>query len=232
VKNCILTISKPPQTFNGMDLQSFLHENLPELPEDAMYRLQTAYKLSEYLAGVLTGDPPAIKLFDQAVDEATSQLDNDKQIKRIPGAVANLLCNELFALVRDDAGDDEASVKHSKVDGRQLGEVAALFVEGTISNTMAKQLLNVLYKEEVGKLPRDVAQERGFELMTNREELKQLCLQVIDESPKEMERYQLGEKYARKITKYLLGKAMSKSRGNAHPERLREVLEEVLEDVT
>jgi aspartyl-tRNA(Asn)/glutamyl-tRNA(Gln) amidotransferase subunit B len=221
-----------------MDLESFLETTLPELPEDARHRLQSDYGLSDYLASVLTGDPPAIQMFDVAVEEVRTQL-GQRATKAIPEMVANLLCNELFALVRENdtqksveevlAG--ETSVKHSKVSGEQLGEVVALLAEGTISNTMAKQLLKILYNEEHGKKPRQVASGRGFQLITDPEALAKLCRDVINESPEEIKRYKLGEKFALKITKFLLGKAMAASRGNAHPERLNEILLDVLEEV-
>ena len=220
-----------------MDLDSFLDTSLPELPEDARNRLQSDYGLSDYMASVLTGDPPAIQMFDVAVAEARKNL-GEKAPKAVPEAAANLLSNELFALVRDNELEKSAdqvlgedSVKHSKVSGEQLGRVVALLVEGTISNTMAKQLLKILYNEEHGKDPRDVAKARGFQLITDSEELAKICRQVIADSPEEMERYKLGEKFARKITKFLLGKAMAASRGNAHPERLNEILQDILDEI-
>lgn len=224
-----------------MDLKEFLEASLPELPDDARERLQASYGLSSYMANVLTGDPPAIQMFDEAVEEATNQTvgDDDSASKGIPDAVANLLCNELFALVREhetakaleDEDGGEASVKYSAVSGKQLGTVAALLSEGTISSTMAKQLLKILYMEEQGKDPRDIARKRGFRLITDSDELSSICRAVIDESPEEMERYRLGGKFARKITKFLLGKAMQQSKMNAHPERLNEIMIDVLDDV-
>jgi aspartyl-tRNA(Asn)/glutamyl-tRNA(Gln) amidotransferase subunit B len=125
----------------------------------------------------------------------------------------------------------ENSVEFSKVDGEQLGEIVALIVEGTISNTMAKQLLKVLHNEDIGKKARQVAKERGFKLITDKEELAKICHDIISTSPEEMERYNMGGKYAPKIKKFLLGKAMAATRGNAHPERLNEILMEVLEEI-
>ena len=255
-------------------VEAFLEANLPELPDDARERLENEYGLSDYLAGVITNDPPAIAFFDEAVREARVQLQlqqvvGERDKRKIPETAANLLCNELFALVRefelqrlieegliDDAaagGGGDSSMRFSRVTGYQLGEVVAMASEGNISNTMAKQLLRVLYsdameeKEEelenessltiaststsLVKSPRAVAQERGFELVTDENELASLCRTVIDSSPKEMERYKLGGKYSTKITKFLLGKAMGASHGNAHPERLNEVLAEILQEV-
>ena len=247
------------------DAETFLQKNLPELPDDARQRLQDEYGLSDYLAGVITSDPPAIAFFDASVHEAHRQVSSkegsinisDREKRKIPETVANLLCNELFALVREfemqrlieqglvdstGGGASDSSIRFSKVNGYQLGEVVALLAEGIISNTMAKQLLRVLYSDameneengtsgEASSSPRTVAQERGFQLITDAGELAILCRDAIDASPKELEKYKLGGKFATKITKFLLGKAMGASRGNAHPERLNEVLMEILEEV-
>ena len=226
-------------TFGGRTLASFLETTLPELPQDARDRLQSEYGISAYLAGVITGDPPAIQMFDVAVEEAQSQLDKELErvVKQVPESTANLLCNGLFALVREDdvkiketLGEDN-SVKFSGVNGKHLGEIVALMLEGSISNTMAKQLLKILHQDKTAKSARQVADENSFQLITDHGKLTQICRDVISDSPKEMERYKLGEKYAQKITKVLMGKAMGKSKGNAHPERLSEALTEVLEEV-
>jgi aspartyl-tRNA(Asn)/glutamyl-tRNA(Gln) amidotransferase subunit B len=241
----------PPLVLNeevfGKDcktLGDFLDNNLPELPEAASRRLQTDFFLSDYIAGVLVSDPPAIRLFEEAVQEAMKQLGpKDNCLKqKVPETVANLLSNELFSLVRElemkqlvaegllnSAG--RTSVEYSKINGVQLGETVALLLEGTISNTMAKQLLRVLYEEDVAKLPRQMAHEKGFQLITDTTTLSKICHAVIADHPKEMERYKLGGKFAKKITKLLMGKAMAAAQGNAHPERLNGILLEVLKEM-
>jgi aspartyl-tRNA(Asn)/glutamyl-tRNA(Gln) amidotransferase subunit B len=259
------------ETLDEKDVETYLDIHLPELPDDARQRLVDDYGLSEYLASVLTGDPPAIEFFDESVREATQQLNqnnnntncSDREKRKISETVANLLCNELFALVREfelqrlieeglvdiggggggGGGGDSSSIRFSRVTGSQLGEVVALLLEGLISNTMAKQLLRALYSELMDESllssrtstkiisPRNLALERGFQLITDKEELDALCRETINNSPKEMERYKLGGKFAKKITKFLLGKAMGTSRGNAHPERLQEALVEILEEI-
>jgi aspartyl-tRNA(Asn)/glutamyl-tRNA(Gln) amidotransferase subunit B len=226
-----------PEVFGGQDLTTFLARNLPELPDDARKRLKDEYDLSDYLTGVLTSDPPAIKMFDAAVQSARDHV-GEKIQSRVPEAVGNFLSNELFSLVRDSESQKRheetgsvGSIQHSTVDGQQLGELVALVLEGEISNTMAKQILNILYNEEHGKSPREVAGDRGFKLITDPEELAKICREVITDNPEELERYKMGGKFARKITKLLIGKAMAASRANAHPERLNEVLRDVLDEV-
>lgn len=256
------------KVLDGMTVDDFIATHLPELPEDARQRLKQDYGLSDYMATVIVGDPPAIAFFDEAVEVAlaelstsSSQMDDvdngaGKQQKlQVSEAVANLLCNELFALVRefeterlivegslDSSAGGTTSVQYSKVTGNQLGQVVVLLIQEIISNTMAKQLLRVLYEEhddddeaattaanEVVAV-REIARNHGFELITDVKVIQEFCLQVLREHPEELNRYKLGGKYAIKMTKFFLGKAMAACQGNAHPERLNEVLRDVLEN--
>ena len=249
------------QVFDGLDLQTFLERRLPELPEEARRRLMEEYELSDYLATVITGDPPAIRLFDEAVIVAYDRVNltesfasTEKEtvqqrklgLSQVAEAVANFLCNELFALIREkeleqkNYGGDYGSAPdttgesalYSKVNGQQLGELTALVLNGVISNNMAKQILPILFHEETeyGKSPLEVATDRGYRLITDTDELAAICRSVIENSPEEMEKYKRGGKFARKITKYLVGTAMAQTGGNAHPERLNEVLNDILEE--
>ena len=250
------------QTLGEKNVQKFLDDHLPELPDDARQRLIQRHGLSEYLASVLTNDPPAIKFFNESVHEARDQMAKsessyygEREKRKIPETVANLLCNELFSLVREfetkrlieegfleESGGSgvghTSSIRFSRVKGSQLGEIVALLTEGSISNTMAKQLLKALYNDTVKNSiqltisPRILAQELGYQLITDAEELADICHWTISNSPTEMERYKLGGKFAKKIEKYLFGKAMGKSCRNAHPERLKEILTEILEQTT
>jgi aspartyl-tRNA(Asn)/glutamyl-tRNA(Gln) amidotransferase subunit B len=221
-----------------VELSDYLETALPELPDEARERLQSSYGLSPYMANVLTSDPPAIRMFDEAVAEAANQTKGSIKPGVLADNVANLLANEIFALVREhemlkarEEDGAEVSVKFSSVSAEQLGAVSAMLAEGAISTTMAKQILRILYTEEQGRDPRQVANDRGFRMIRNTDELEKLCRAVIDENPNEMEKYRLGGKFARKITKFLLGKAMEKTNGNAHPERLNEIMADILDEL-
>ena len=231
-----------------MTLTEFLEANLAELPEAAKKRLQETYGLDDYTATVIAGDPPAIRLYDQAVLTAQEQLNLSQHDKSLAKTVAKFLCNDLFALIRDDqeqrraregeevsstattSGDEEV---YSKVNGPQLGELVAMLQEEFISTTQAKKILTILYQEEstFGLSPRELAQQRGLQLITDANQLEQLCRETIEQFPEQLEQYKKGGKHVIKMKKFLVGKAMALSRGNAHPERIHEALEEVLEEV-
>ena len=46
-----------------------------------------------------------------------------------------------------------------------------------------------------------------------------------------MEHYKTGGREISKITKFFIGKVMSASKGNAHPELLQDALEDVLNEI-
>lgn len=210
-----------------MTLDEFLERNLPELPEQATVRLMQEYGLSEDMALVITGDPPAVKMYEVAVDTARQALDDVP--KRLNETVANWLCNDLFALVKESVtADEDHSVEYSSVNGVQLGELVALMSEGTISTTMAKKILAVMNHEKHDKSPRQIAEERNWKVITDLDTLRSICLEVIEAHPAQLEQYKKGGKHVRKMTKFFLGKAMAHSKGNAQPELLNDALEETL----
>lgn len=207
-------------TFDGESLESFLKARLPELPAAAIRRLRDQYGLTEYQARVIANDPPAIRFFDNALQESKSA-----------DIVVNLLINDLFGLVKEhhvDHEEEEPSMANCPLQGRQLGILASMLQEEGISSTQSKKLLRLLYEDSPEKDPRDLAREKGFELITDTEALRQLVESVVDSHPNELDVYRKGGKYMTKMTKLFTGKAMSASRGNAHPERLVEIVHEVL----
>jgi len=175
---------------------------MPELPEAAKSRLQDDYNLDAYTASVIASDPPAIRIFDEAVKAANDSLiasDNttsEVSLKDVPTTIANLLCNELFSLIREDEEErrsdeiesfDTKDVPYSTVDGQQLGEIVALQLNGTMSATMSKKLVGILYHEEHGRRPSQVAQERGLQLISDMEALRNICRDIIDLNPESLE---------------------------------------------
>jgi aspartyl-tRNA(Asn)/glutamyl-tRNA(Gln) amidotransferase subunit B len=224
----------PPLVLNetsldGLSLQEFIAANLPELPTAAIQRLQDAYGISSYHAQVIAGDPPAIRFLDNAIAHVAPTAAIDKGFAQI---ACNLLCNELFAFIKDQVDDkDVASVAHSSVSAAQLGELAWMQHSGDISSTMAKKILAILFVSgDRSASPRQVAADHGFRLVSNPEELLAICQAVITDHPEELDVYCKGGKFVSKMVKLFTGKSMAACRGNAHPERLQEAVEQALEE--
>ena len=228
-------------------VQEFLDDNLPELPEEAINRLMHVYGISEASALIITSDRPAISFFVDSVALCEQELKGDNQIDTVTVSItiANWLCNDLFALIKESASKKEEkeslegalnhpiSVEYSNVSAEQLGSLVALILNETVSTTQAKKLLSVMYTEELNSLPLDIAEQNNWKLISNMDQLKSLCRDVIQhgKNAKQLEQYKLGGKNVRKMTKFFTGKIMAESRGNAHPELMGKALQLVLKEI-
>lgn len=211
----------------GNTLSGFVAEHLAELPEMAVARLRDTYGLSEEVAVVITGDPPAITFYEAAVGRA-KELGTDGNLER---AVANWLCNDLFALIKDNGGDEhEATVANSTISGPQLGELVSLVQNGVLSTPMGKRVLKIMFSEGADRSASTIADERGLKVISDMNALEAICKEVVFDPKHEnqVNQYKQGGKHVRKIEKFFIGKAMGASKGNANPELLADALQSVL----
>lgn len=178
-------------------------------------------------------------------------------IAKVPVVIGNWLCNDLFALVKESAlsrdlnstkknnggsSDSEEeddglvhpiSMEYSNVDARRLGLLLSLVVDGIVSTTQGKKLLEVMYKEELDTDPQTIADERGWKLISDMNELNRLCEETIldAKNEKQLNQYKQGGKHVRKMKKFFIGKIMASSKGNAHPELLKVALDVTLDEI-
>lgn len=228
----------PPLVLNramldGMVVDEFVKNRLPELPEATVLRLIDDYALPDDMARLISKDPPAIHLFEQAVSVAQGALGDTPESKSIPKVIANWLCNDLYALIKESKQDEEASVKDSTVSSAQLGELVVMLQEGVVTTTLGRKILASIFENKIGKSPRAVAEEQGWKVVSNQDELLSLCRGIIlaDENEPFLTKYKKGGKQVRKMTKLFMGKAMSASQGCADPEMLRDALDKALEEI-
>ncbi len=239
------------------NVQQFLGRNMPELPEDAAQRLMKDYGLVEALALTITADRSTIGFYESCVEVCKHELleeDSDEhEVRNISTMVANWLCNDLFALVKesatanrngmdDDAADEEGdggslnhviSVEYSNVNAKRLGLLVSLILKETVSTTQAKKLLAVMYHDDLQSDPLAIAEAKGWKLISDPGALEALCRLVLTDGTnhKQLEQYKRGGKHVRKMIKFFKGKIMAESRGNAHPELMAAALDRVLEEL-
>ncbi|KAL3772587.1 hypothetical protein ACHAWO_003642 [Cyclotella atomus] len=237
-------------------LDEYISDMMPESSDEAAVRLSKDYGLSDEVISVIISDPPAIAMLDESVDIARKEVHklnhDDKELGSIPTLAANLLCNDLFALVKRSAlegiestpsedNDDELqsslnhpiSVEFSTVHGKRLGSLVAMLVDGSITSAMAKKILAIMFKDDLVSTPQQIAQANNFKVIADLNELMVLCESVVLEpkNAKQLAQYKEGGKNVWKIEKFFVGKIMSQSGGNAHPEKMKEALALVLEKV-
>ena len=244
------------ETLDNMSLEEYIDKYMPESAEEATARLVNDYGLNTDVASVITGDPSAIGLFEQTVKTARIEIqsmkkdeDGTAEISKIdmvlPKLAANWLCNDLFALIKKSAvkvGEGESdsieegalnhpiSAEYSTVNGQRLGALIALVANETLTTSMAKKVLTIMFEEDLQSFPNDIAKKNGWQVISDMDTLVELCQSVVHDpkNASQLQQYKLGGKKIWKIEKYFIGKVMSASKGNAHPERMKEALDIVL----
>jgi aspartyl-tRNA(Asn)/glutamyl-tRNA(Gln) amidotransferase subunit B len=158
--------------------------------------------------------------------------------------VANLLTNELLALVKHHVmnelklDEQDVSMTYSSVSSQQLATISCMLViEESLTKTMAKQLLAILYNDQPQQVtvmrkeldPYQVAAEHNLQLVTDVDQITSTCLQILQKHPEEVKVYQQGQRYSQNILKVFMGKVMIAFHNNVHPQRLQEILKQLLD---
>mmetsp|Transcript_61213 Transcript_61213/g.73625 ORF Transcript_61213/g.73625 Transcript_61213/m.73625 type:complete len:389 (-) Transcript_61213:64-1230(-) len=174
---------------------------------------------------------------------------------KIAPVVSKWLCNDLFGMVKKQqpssanpndptgaSGMDQQSIQaisiaDSTVSPEQLGSLVSMILSNTISTRAGKNILSLMFDDNdtVGSAakslsPRDIADANGWKLITDKIVLRNICETVMrdPQNTKQLTQYRQGKMKKHRIVKYLLGKAMSESQGNAQPMLLEEILTDVL----
>jgi len=177
---------------------------LPELADARRGRFVEQYGLSDYDAGILTGDKALADLFEATGAEGAPAK-----------AAANWLTGEFLRLLKE--GDVEAG--ETKVEPKALAELIALVEGGTLSASAAKQVFGKLF--EAGGSPAEIVKELGLAQISDQDELAGVVDEVIGEHSDAVESFRTGKESA---LKFLVGQVMRKTRGRANPQLVNELL--------
>ncbi len=182
-----------------------VRESLPTLPDERQARYVREYGLSGYDAAQLSLERDRAEYFEKAA--------KCTPYKKL---LANLMISEVLRLC-----DTEESV--CPISPEHMAELVTLWGEERINSSVAKKLLAELWRND--QSPAALARERGWEQINDREILRKLVMDNLEENPKILEDYRRGKTAAAKA---LIGKIMSKSGGRANPVIVGELVSELL----
>ena len=177
---------------------------LPELPRARRHRLQNELGLAPYDAGVLTQSRVTADYFE----DVSAQVGDAK-------VAANWMMGPVQALM-NDRGYDAITLP---VRPAQLADLIGLVLDGTVSEGGAKKVLAAI--AEQGGEPRAVVQAMGLLQVRDEGQLLSWVDATLESHPAEADRYRGGEK---KILGFLMGQVMKRSKGQADPRRVNELL--------
>jgi len=203
----------PPLDLREFDLES-LRVEIPELPEQKRYRFIQEFGLSEEQAEILISDKATADYFEAAASELKSQIPNSKF-----QTLVNYFTSDLRGLMV------EKGLKTSEINinPEHFAHFVALVERGELSSRLAKDLLAKMF--ETGEDPETLIKSEGLKVISDESELEEVVKEIISKNPKAVEDYKKGKENA---LQFLVGQAMAKTKGQASPEKLKELLKKYL----
>ncbi len=184
---------------------------LCELPIQKQSRFVAEFKLTDYDAGVLTADRGTAELYEYAVKAGG----NPKRI-----------CNLLTQTGAKIANEKGCSIVELGVNAKRIAQLAEMIEAGDVSASAA----TTIFSEMVGstKAPDVIATEGNLVQKSDAGEIELLVDEVIAGNAKAVQEVASGGKKSKKSLSFLLGQVMQKSKGQANPKIVSEILNKKL----
>lgn len=193
---------------------------LPELPKEKRNRFGEDYGLSLDDAEALTGDLDVSRYFEQTIASLSSDVAGNPELKRKKAKkIANWITGELTARLNASGG----SVITTKIKPEQLGALIELIDAGSISGKMAKDVFGSMF--ETGKEPKEIVAASGLSQITDTAEIESVVDEVLTNNEKSVVDFRSGKQQA---FGYLVGQVMAKTKGQASPNVVNEILRKKL----
>jgi aspartyl-tRNA(Asn)/glutamyl-tRNA(Gln) amidotransferase subunit B len=184
---------------------------LPELPAAARARLAASGVPRAQAATVLAGG--MLALLDAAVSA---------------GAPAPAVANWLAGEVTGHLSASGVTVEATGLTGAHLAELVAMVEDGTLSSTMAKQVLTGVLESAGTEGPRAVAAARGLEQIGDDDALGAVIAEVVAANAEAVAAVKAGNE---KAIGALVGQVMRATQGRADPKRTNELLRRAIDAV-
>jgi len=183
-------------------------EEMPELPEPRKKRIMKEYSLSDYDAAIMVSDKNIADYFEKSVS-----------IYKKPKIVANWLMGDIASYMKGK----KLKINELNLKPENFTGMLKMIDDGVISGKIAKTLLIELI--ETKKAPQVLVKEKGMEQISDGSEILKIIDEVIKENPKSVSDFKNGKDNA---VMFLVGKVMAKTKGQAAPGKVNELLRKKL----
>jgi aspartyl-tRNA(Asn)/glutamyl-tRNA(Gln) amidotransferase subunit B len=185
-----------------------VRRSLPELPSSREERFVYQHGLSKEDARLLAISRTMADYFEEVVKNSAQ-----------PKIAANWLLNEYPFLLQEE----QKAFTDYPVSAPNFAELISLVGSGTVSGTMAKEILREMIS--TGKRARQVMAEKGLEQINDPEKIATLAREIIAANSKQVEQYRKGKVAT---LGWFVGQVMKATRGQANPQLVQEVLKKEL----
>jgi aspartyl-tRNA(Asn)/glutamyl-tRNA(Gln) amidotransferase subunit B len=190
-----------------------IKSRLCELPLQKQLRFVTEYGLSEYDAGVLTAERSTAEYFEEVIAQGGD-----------PKRASNIITQDLMKL----GNEKGCSVVDLGIPVGHIAELCKMVVMGVASATAATTITTIM-SASPDKAPQIIAQEHNLIQKSDAGELESIVEKVLAENPQAVGDVTGGGKKSKKARNFLLGRVMQKTKGQANPKVVSEILAKKLE---
>jgi len=210
----------PPLHFEEDFIQN-IKSTIPELPEQKRFRFAEEFSLDKGLIEIFVVNKDLSEYFEKVVSEFDEWL-NDEKIEggeRAYKLVANYLISDIQGLLQGK----EFIETEFKITPENFAEFIKMIYKGEISSKVAKMVLLDMFN--TGADPSHIVEENNLGQMTDDSALEKIIKEIIEKNPKPVADYKSGKQNA---LQSLVGQVMKETRGTAKPERVHELLKDLL----
>ncbi|WP_324741936.1 Asp-tRNA(Asn)/Glu-tRNA(Gln) amidotransferase subunit GatB [Tsuneonella sp. CC-YZS046] len=200
--------------------EAFLDEcraSLPELPDAKRLRYENELGLSAYNADVLTAEVETARWFEALL--AASAARQGKPDAAVAKQAANWLISELFGALNKLG----VELENSPVSPEAGAELLALIGDGTISGSIAKQVLEKML--ETGDGAAAIVEREGLKQESDTGAIEAAVDKVLADNADKVEQYKGGKEA---LFGFFVGQTMKAMQGKANPQVVNELLKQKL----
>ena len=185
-----------------------VRDRQPELRTEKLERYKKEFDIPAYDADILTGSKRLADLFE----ETTALCGKPKM-------VSNWLMGETLRLLKEEGKEPE----DLSFTPQHLASLIELLDAGTINQTVAKEVFEKIYYEDVD--PQVYVEEHGLKMVNDDNLLRTVVEGVIAANPQSVADYKGGKE---KALGFLVGQTMKQMKGKANPGAVNKMLKELL----
>ena len=189
-----------------------IRASLPELPDARRARLVTGYQLPAYDAEVLTSRRDLADYFEAVVKAGAP-----------PKAASNWVMGDILRVIRERGLDRTLRISDWPVPPDHLAELIQLVARGDISGKIAKTVFERMLGG--GGRPAEIVAAEGLVQITDDAALRREIEGVLAENADKVADYRAGKE---KLLGFFVGQVMKRTGGKANPQKVNELLLELL----
>ena len=186
-----------------------MRATLPELPRAKQLRYVNALGLSPYDAATLTASREMADFFDVTLQSVPKD--------------AKICANWIMGEVSAQLNRDNLEMSQCPLTPQQLGGMLARIVDGTISNSGAKEVFRTMWAD--GGEADTIIEANGLKQVSDAGALEAMVDEIMAANADKVAEYRSGKD---KLFGFFVGLAMKASKGKANPAQMNDILKKKL----